>query len=69
LINNINHEEKKVKIDDNNLMKKRKLFCKSRKYNRKKNIELKEFDILRKNLDEIKSKKVKGSNKKKEIIK
>ena len=69
MINNINHEEKKVKIDDNNLMKKRKLFCKSRKYNRKKNIELKEFDILRKNLDEIKSKKVKGSNKKKEIIK
>ena len=49
-------------------MKKRKFFNKSRKYNRKKNIELKKFDILRKNLDEIKSKKVKDQIKK-EIIK
>ena len=46
------------------IMKKRKFFNKSRKYNRKKNIELKKFDILRKNLDEIKSKKVKDQIKK-----
>ena len=51
------------------LWKKENYFVNCRKYNRKKNIELKKFDILRKNLDEIKSKKVKGSNKKKEIIK
>ena len=51
------------------IMKKKKFFSKNGKYNRKKNIELKKFDILSKNLDEIKSKKVKGSNKKKEIIK
>ena len=50
------------------IMKKRKFFNKSRKYNRKKNIEIKKFDILRKNLDEIKSKKVKDQIKK-EIIK
>ena len=51
------------------IMKKKNSLVKVENIIRKKNIELKKFDILRKNLDEIKSKKVKGSNKKKEIIK